>query len=554
MPISRPPRDVTLAWLAVPGARSYRLCRRDGAAGETRTLHVGGEAAFAVTGDARTHSYRVEVLLEGEPDYVTLVPFAEAGAEAEDALHLEAPARDGVPAWRLILRDETADAVVLDAVRFTPGFGMDAATLPEGHQFRYRFLWWDWRQKKWEPAGPYAPLFSGAASAAPPHAAVTEAGRGAGLAAFVTIDTEANLRLMREPDRAAAIEQQVFGRVGGAEVGIGCMMDQLDARGLKGTFFVDVLMEYQFGQTALERTIEAIAGRGHDIQLHMHPSPNFLYADDAVLTAICRDLARGPAPEAFARALDIAVALFEKRVGRAPLAFRNGSYHIHDSYFDILRAAGIRYDSTVYRFKNCAASPWIQGRTQPFEVVPGLWELPVTWVVSRHVGGGGSAVSQFTSKVGQGQALLQRAMLELAAAPGRTPSLLVMMLHSYNYLGEFRAIDPALAQAWNERLKSFAPLLRSVRRGLNDECLFLEGVSQENMDSIMAQLDVIASLPNSRALTFTALAHDHARLLGRAAPIEPLAEYERGSGQSRLAAIRRYSRDGLRHLAGAAPP
>ncbi|MBV9860706.1 MAG: hypothetical protein JO267_01010 [Alphaproteobacteria bacterium] len=547
------PPTTELAWLAVEGARQYRLAERDLATGKTRSIYYGQEPRFSVPGPQAQPSgaYRVEVLVDGADDYVTLVPFMTLQASPRNAIALQAPEVEGdaVAAWRLVLRDDTRDEIVLDRVSTGPRFAVERAALSPSHRFRYRFYRWVWTEKRWQEVGDYREL---PPSTLRPFAAEKKApaeNRRPRLVALITIDTEASLRMMRHPSFEHAVDHQVFGKVEGRELGIRFIMDQLEARGFRGTFFVDMLMEYQFGQSALERTVEAIAGRGHAIELHMHPSPGLIYTGNEDLAELARN---SNEPDGFRRCLDLAMELFLARVGRPPIAFRNGSYRIFDSYFDILRSAGFRYDSSVFAFKNCHASPWIRGRTQPFEVVPGLWEMPVSWIVSRPEADDDPAVvAQFTTKQGSTRMALEQSLERLAKSRAARPLFVIGMLHSYSYLGEFRGHDETVAAEWNERHDRVAgPALHGkMHRGLGSECVFLEGAYEARIESIDGQLDILATLPEAEAVAFDTLAERHREWLSAESPaVEPVGEFDRGARQTRLAAVRRYSHDYLSHL------
>src|SRR5262249_11334992 len=143
------------------------------------------------------------------------------------------------------------------------------------------------------------------------------------------------------------------------------------------TFFLDVLMEHTHGREALERTVTAIAERGHDPQLHLHPEHLARAADPAA-----REIATGEGTpeERFERVLDHALELFASRVGRAPVAYRAGGYRIADWHFPLLERAGIAIDSSVHPYFNARVSDWMKARTQPFWV-GGVLELPPSWLL-----------------------------------------------------------------------------------------------------------------------------------------------------------------------------
>ncbi len=541
-------QSTVLRWRGVDGA-FYRVIEQDGATGERKTVASVDEprAEIAVRPGC---TYRIDIRPAGEKSFVALVPFADAAPEPAGALVFEAPDDGVAAAWRCVLR--RGETVLADIVSMRPRIAVARVVAGEAPA-RFRLFGWHWREHRWVPCGPYAELGAPAA----PRARVSaekrpEASGPAPLVAMFTIDTEANLRLMRRPDRAGAVEHQIFGRSGGRELGIGLIMDQLDRRGIRGTFFLDILMEYQFGRAALERTIEAIAARGHDIQLHVHPSPHLAYAADETLFDACRILTQDSAPEQFARVLGLAVELFERRVGKAPIAFRNGAYHIHDSYFELFRTAGLRYDSTVYAFKNCRASPWIRGRVQPFEVLPGLWEIPLPWMIV-NAPGGARSVSQYTARPGPLLDAAKAAYQLLAAQRTQGPIFVPLIMHSYTYLNEVRLDDDRAGADWNRDLLTQVPKgrFRNLRRDPKQECLFLEGADDARIAAVESQLDAIGAMDGARFRAFDEL---DATLFGAAhGAVEAVCEMDRDSGAGRLTALRRYGADLLRHHDEARP-
>ena len=73
-----------------------------------------------------------------------------------------------------------------------------------------------------------------------------------GLLLIFTIDTEGSIVRQRHPDPERVVDELILGDYGtGERGGIRLHMDLLERFGFRGCFFVDVLMEYQFGREAL---------------------------------------------------------------------------------------------------------------------------------------------------------------------------------------------------------------------------------------------------------------------------------------------------------------
>ncbi len=92
---------------------------------------------------------------------------------------------------------------------------------------------------------------------------------------YFTVDVEcAEERLGPEGIRPPlGWDERVWGRFANQreELGIDLIMRELDLCGLKGTFFVEALGAAYFGEDGLRDVVQALRGRGHDVQLHTHP-------------------------------------------------------------------------------------------------------------------------------------------------------------------------------------------------------------------------------------------------------------------------------------------
>lgn len=303
-----------------------------------------------------------------------------------------------------------------------------------------------------------------------------------------TCDTEVNLRRMEDPDPEQAVDLQIFGRSGEREYGINFMMDMLEEFNFRGTFFVDILMEYQLGRGALERTVEAIVGRGHDLQLHLHPSPNLLFAADPRLERFAPALASDNR-DLFRGALDVAVELFVDRVGYAPVAYRSGAYHLCDAFLSVLPEFGITIDSSLYPFKNCRTSDWMRSRTEPFWVGDVL-EVPVGWMLRK----GESVTREFGHEqlAPAKHGIHQDAFAGYQPPPGasQAPGTLVYLAHSFSFLSQKRPQGQKVIDDWNERYRRQVPaeIYERIRMGPEHETVFFELPPDTDRIAVMTRL------------------------------------------------------------------
>jgi hypothetical protein len=202
---------------------------------------------------------------------------------------------------------------------------------------------------------------------------------------YVTVDTEcAEERTVGERRLPAqGYDIRVWGRFANQkrELGIGLIMGELEAQGLRGTFYTEALGAHHFGKDGLSEVVRAIVSRGHDVQLHTHPIQR---------VADWRTRGVAPAPD------DIAAYDLDKQTELlcegvtileecgAPkgevLSFRAGNFGASNTTWEAMAQAGLVLSSNYnpcYFEKNCAIRA--EGAPGLFEVpgVAGLWELPI---------------------------------------------------------------------------------------------------------------------------------------------------------------------------------
>lgn len=486
--------------------------------------------------------------------FETWLPFYRLLPVAEPGHSLTVPRPIDEFPIRLIARSDRSDQILIDEARRDGAFVVPASLLASGG-LRYKFMRYSHDLRKWQDASAYSLLGTSVQSLeipGPIHAlgmpaAVPEL--PANVAPFLfTIDVEVNLRYQRLPDVQTAVDEHVFGVTPGGgdkEYGIRFLMDALEAHGSKGTFFVDVLMTHQVGERNLRRIVDAITERGHDLQLHLHPNPNLYYSSESSLRELGITYARTRNLESFKRAFALSCETFERFVGRPPLAFRNGSYAFADEYFDVLKQHGIRFDSSIYAFKNASVSPWLKTRSTAFRHSSGVIELPVTWVVLRE--GRKTRVRQHALHLGSDGARIDGSISTLSVG---TAAPTVMVLHSYSMLKEQRNL-PAEDQArWDEQLKaqSSAFVFECTQLGSVNRKITMDGPNPERIERLSQRLALVASIPNGRAVTFSDLANWPLDRLVQDRTVDPLVEFDVALGIPRVTGLRRYGRSYLEHL------
>lgn len=181
------------------------------------------------------------------------------------------------------------------------------------------------------------------------------------------------------------------------ELGIRLIMDELEAFGHKGTFFVEALGSRFFGLDGLRATCAALRTRGHDVQLHTHP---------VQMQADWRSRGEEPASDdigAYPR--DRQVELLREGLDRLEacgvpraelVAFRAGNYGANNDTWSAMKDAGLVLSSNFnpcYFDKNCKMRAE-SAAAGLFEARPGVWELPISNMIER---GGGHRHAQITA-------------------------------------------------------------------------------------------------------------------------------------------------------------
>lgn len=147
---------------------------------------------------------------------------------------------------------------------------------------------------------------------------------------FLTIDTE---------DAYFTEPRLMTGAGVGREYGVFGILDLLEERSLRATFFVNVFEAWRQPKDSVQAVVREIAERGHEVALHTHPAPELLWYDKPLFRKT-----RAEQHEILARGR----VLLQDWSAQPVTSFRAGGYAIND---DTLRAAadvGLRTDSSVY--------------------------------------------------------------------------------------------------------------------------------------------------------------------------------------------------------------
>ena len=202
---------------------------------------------------------------------------------------------------------------------------------------------------------------------------------------YITIDVECaeerNVSGKMLP--AQGYDVRVWGRFKNQQkdLGIGLIMRELEAQGLRGTFYTEVFGSHHFGKPALAEAVHAMHARGHDVQLHTHPVQRVADYRTRGLPAEPDNIADyddARQAELLKEGIDILESCGVPR-GEV-LSFRAGNFGANNATWDAMAKAGLVVSSNYnpcYFDKNCKMR--FDGSTPGlFDTGRGVWELPIS--------------------------------------------------------------------------------------------------------------------------------------------------------------------------------
>ena len=205
---------------------------------------------------------------------------------------------------------------------------------------------------------------------------------------FASVDVEA-------AHGKSPFEQMILGRCdNGQNWGTFQIAQALEDIGSTGTFFVDIYEDVLWGTHRMKTLCQDLTARGHDVQLHTHPSWRIDPRDSSDLNDFKASRSRFPPEKDFMTklTLDEQIAfikegkmMLENWLDRPVLAHRSGGYSINDDTIAALRANNIMIDSSMNGSHTNSKINWSKNRIVERD---GMLELPVTYyrlLISKHV-------------------------------------------------------------------------------------------------------------------------------------------------------------------------
>ena len=203
---------------------------------------------------------------------------------------------------------------------------------------------------------------------------------------YLTFDVECAEERLRRGRRQPALgyEARVWGRFVNQkrELGVRLIMDMLEAHGCRATFFLEPFGSRWFGEESFLSICRELRSRGHDVQLHLHPTQRRALWLSRGESRLPDDMWAYTEDEQVAL-LSEGIALLEAAgVPRSEIhAFRAGNYGGDTSTWRALARAGLALDSSFnpgYFSRNCRLR-FEHALPDLFETpVAGLYELPIT--------------------------------------------------------------------------------------------------------------------------------------------------------------------------------
>ena len=202
---------------------------------------------------------------------------------------------------------------------------------------------------------------------------------------YFTVDVEcAEERVIgsgRQPP--LGYDLRVWGRFDNrrSELGIGLIMNELEACGMQGTFYTEALGSHFFGHEGLREVCDTMLERGHDVQLHLHPTQREALIKDGVAPDP-DNISAYSVDEQTRLLLEGIELLAAAGVPREQLvSFRAGHYGANNDTWLAMKEAGLKLSSSYnpcYFDLNCAMRSR-NAKAGLFEAeVDGVWELPIT--------------------------------------------------------------------------------------------------------------------------------------------------------------------------------
>jgi len=272
----------------------------------------------------------------------------------------------------------------------------------------------------------------------------------AAMPVIITVDTETSSGCGPAgcfPDPMAG---RVYGLKDGRAYGIGLIMDQLEQRGMRATFFVNAYLDSWYPEQEVAEMVRSITARGHDVQFHAHAEFR-CFRRCAPDDMDCRFRCSRQEGRVAGTSLENQIAVLregalniERWTGLYPLAYRGGALQADANTLKALKALDIKIDSSLSGPQHPLAAVL---PVNQLGVHDGVLELPLlayeeNLLVSRRL----RFLDQESAILGEQQHLLEQALdMDLGAV--------TLLMHSFSFC------DPRVACPIEANIRRFDKLL-----------------------------------------------------------------------------------------------
>jgi|TARA_B110000495_G_C23036268_1_gene618995 hypothetical protein len=246
----------------------------------------------------------------------------------------------------------------------------------------------------------------------------------------ITVDVEAGLKYTDDNH----VERLIYGKFGSESAGISEIMDIADEVGVKISFFVDVMAINAYGEEIID-VLKDIDSRGHDVQLHMHPtminSTTWLEIKETsewIESGATQEVkmncwTQETANYWFSKAME----LFDLVGIDRPIAYRGGAYRYCDTTLQSMELFGMTQSYNYNIFSD--NQNFSTEQRYNFQWENGIMELPISYVDSAN----GELV--ISSRIDESTWELPiNSTFERFYDGNATTRVMTMILHSFSFL------------------------------------------------------------------------------------------------------------------------
>ncbi len=165
-------------------------------------------------------------------------------------------------------------------------------------------------------------------------------------------------------------------------LGIGLIMDELEACGFHGTFYTEAIGAESFGIEGLRKVCTELVSRGHDVQLHVHPNLREPHWHSNKSTQVDDNIASYSLQDQTALLKEGIDILVDAGVPRDDLlSYRAGNFGASNVTWQAMREASLVLSSNYnpsYKGRECQID-YAESTSDLFATsAEGVWELPIS--------------------------------------------------------------------------------------------------------------------------------------------------------------------------------